>query len=190
MKTIVMGKKVKETYKVEVNQNEEGKLVSKPKIVLDDTDIKWEEILSYEGKPQYHTTDWYFITHSRYGKINISANEEVGIEKQIFRADLGDWIQYTDKVLDKKDNLKKCEKELASILRLYNTQKIEANPKAKSYCDIHKLDYAETDYEELMEIIDPDSCEVMVQLANITKENLNKVLAVEKGIGFWDIPCL
>ena len=183
-----MGKKVKENYKVEVNQNEEGKLLSKPKIVLDDTDIKWEEILSYE--PQYHTTDWYFITTSRYGKINISANEEVGVEQQIFRADLGDWIQYTDKVLEKKDNLKKCEKELAPILRLYNTQKIEANPKAKSYCDIHKLDYAETDYEELMEIIDPDSCkEVMVQLADITTESLNKVLAVKKGIDFWDTSC-
>ena len=91
-------------------------------------------------------------------------------------------------MLEKKDNLKKCEKELAPILRLYNTQKIEANPKAKSYCDIHKLDYAETDYEELMEIIDPDSCkEVMVQLADITTESLNKVLVARNDIGFWNL---
>lgn len=152
MKTIVMGKKVKETYKVEVEQDKDGKITVKPKIKLDNADIKWEEILSYEGAPQYEViTGWI---DNRY--IYLSETDEVKVEKQVFRADLGNWVQYTGKVLDKKDNLKKCEKELENALRLYNTQKIEANPKAKSYCDIHKLDYAETDYEELMDIIEPN----------------------------------
>lgn len=157
-----MGKKVKETYKVEVNQREDGKLVSKPRIVLDNRDVKWEEIASYDDEPQYEVRGF---CDNRY--IYLSEDEDVEIEDQRFRADLGSWIQYTDKELEKKDNLKKCEKELTQILRLYNTQKIEANPKAKRYCDIHKLDYAETDYEELMKIIDSTGAkEFRVAIAN------------------------
>lgn len=156
-----MGKKVKENYKVEVNQGEDGKLLSKPKIILDDCSVKWEEIVSYGDEPQYEVRYGY-----RY--IYLSEGEDVRIEDMIFRADLGCWIQYTDKELEeRKNNLKKCEKELAPLLRLYNTQKIEANPKAKRYCDVHKLDYGETDYEELMEIIDSTGAkEVHVAIAN------------------------
>lgn len=182
-----MGKKVKENYKVEVNQREDGKLLSKPKIILDDCSVKWEEIASYDDEPQYEVRGLY----NDYRYIYLSEDEDVKIEDQRFRVDLGCWIQYTNKELEeRKNNLKKCEKELAPLLRLYNKQRIEANPKAKSYCDIHKLDYAETDYEELMEIIDPDSCkEVMVQLADITTESLNKVLVAKNDIGFWDTLC-
>jgi desulfoferrodoxin (superoxide reductase-like protein) len=152
MKTVVMGKNVKKTYKVVTDMDDRGKLKSKPIIELEDEDIKWEEILSYEGRAQSYTT---FLSFSPHGYICLSEDEEVKVEKEKFRADLGDWYQYTDKVLSEKTNLKKCEKELESALKVYNAQKIEANPKAKAYCNLHKLDYAETDYEELMGVIEP-----------------------------------
>ena len=154
MKTIVKGKKIKRDYIVKVFKDDDGKFTSKPKIDLIHEDIKWEEILSYEATPQnqYGTsTKWFGM--SKY--ISLSEDEEVEVEKEKFRADLGCWIQFVDKELEVKDNMKKCEKELAAVLKEYNTQMIEDNPKAKAYCDLHKLNYAETDYEELIEIIEP-----------------------------------
>lgn len=156
MKTIVKGKKIKRNYEVKINKDGDGKFTSKPTIDLIDEDIKWEEILSYDDKPQSHSgshNNWFQVSFSKH--ISLSEDEEVEIEKEKFRADLGCWIQYVDKELDVKDNMKKCEKELVNVLKEYNTQMIEDNPKAKAYCDLHKLNYAETDYEELMEIIEP-----------------------------------
>ena len=155
MKTIVKGKKIKRNYEVKINKDEDGKFTSKPTIDLIDEDIKWEEILSYEGKAQshYNNSNWFQISVSRH--ISLSEDEEVKVVDEKFRADLGCWIQYADKELEVKDNMKKCEKELATVLKEYNTQMIEGNPKAKAYCDLHKLNYSETDYEELMEIIEP-----------------------------------
>lgn len=154
METIVMGKKIEETYKVDCKKDDDGKFLCKPTIVLDYTDTQWEEILSYKGEAQCQT-----LTAFRCGfrSLYISEDEEVSITKEIFRADLECWIQYTNKVLEKKDNIKKCEKELKPLLEEYNIQKITDDPKAKAYCDLHKLNYAETDYEELMEIIEPVS---------------------------------
>lgn len=176
-----MGKKVKENYKVEINQREDGKLLSKPKIILDDCSVKWEEIASYDDKPQYEVRGLY----NDYRYIYLSEDEDVEIEDQRFRADLGCWIQYTNKELEeRKNNLKKCEKELAPLLRLYNKQRIEANPKAKRYCDVHKLDYSETDYEELMEIIDSAGAkEVRVAIANDSLSNNS--LSIEDITSKW-----
>ena len=147
MKTTVMGRKIKKTYEVKIEKNEDGKFISKPEMELVDEDIKWEEIMSYDDKPQSELS----FFGSKY--IYLSEDERVEVTNQYFRADICTWIQKTDKVLEEKDNKKKLEKELAAALAEYNTQKIEDNPKAKMYCDLHKLDYAETDYEELMKII-------------------------------------
>lgn len=152
MKTIVKGKKIKRNYEVKINKDDDGKFTSKPTIDLIDEDIKWEEILSYEATPQnQYSAKWFSMSKC----ISLSEDEEVEIEKEKFRADLGCWIQYVDKELEVKNNMKKCVKELDTVLKEYNTQMIEDNPKAKAYCDLHKLNYAETDYEELMEIIEP-----------------------------------
>lgn len=157
MKTIVMGKKVNEIYKVYTETNKEGEFLSKPKILLDKEEVKYEEISSYEGYPQSSTSGSFFCPGDY---IYLSEEEKAKVTDKKFRVDLGCWYQYTDKIISKKDNYKKCEKELKAILKDYNVQKIEADPKAKAYCDLHKLDYAETDYEELMKIIDPDSKKV------------------------------
>lgn len=146
MKTIVQGKKVDSKYKVEFERDKNDKLVSRPRIRLENEDIQWEEILTYDGEPQSST----------YGRlIFLDEDEVVRVENEIFNADLGCWIQRVDKTLEEKDNIEICKKTLDMLRKEWNAQMIENDSKAKAYCDLHKLDYAETDYDELMEIIEP-----------------------------------
>lgn len=148
METVVMGKKIKNVYSVVIEKDDDGNYLDKPYIEKE-KETTYEEICRYEGTPQ---SDGFI-----YNEIYLSEDEPVVVEFKRFRADLGTWYQYTNKVLEEKDsNLKKAEKELAAELKLYNTQMIENDDKAKRYCDLHKLDYAETDYEELMKIIKPE----------------------------------
>lgn len=152
MKTVVLGEKIKNTYEVKPMMDENGNFTLKPHIVLVDKYIKYEEICSYEGTPQSKES---FMCHE---VVYLSEDERVTVKDEKFRADQGVWYQYTDKVLESKDvNLKKCEKELKSALEVYNAQKIADNPKAKAYCELHKLNPAETDYDQLMEIIGKDN---------------------------------
>lgn len=152
MKTIVMGRKVREIYKVVADKDENGMFKRKPKIELEDTKIEWEEILSYDYELQFHSEGYL----SRANYIYLSEDEKVQQLDAGFRADLGCWIQRVDKEIEKKDNLKKCEKELAPLLKEYNTEMIENDSEAKAYCDLHKLVYADTDYEQLISYIKPD----------------------------------
>ena len=185
MKTIVMGMKVNEIYKVYTETNKEGKFLSKPKILLDKEEVKYEEIASYEGYPQSSSLGTFFCP-SDY--IYLSEEEKVRVTDKKFRVDLGCWYQYTDKIISKKDNCKKCEKELKTVLKTYNVQKIEADPKAKAYCDLHKLDYAETDYEELMKIIVPESnliSKITVNDYDFSVCHEGSVLRIDNGVGKW-----
>lgn len=165
MKTIVQGKKIKVTYEVLVERDEDGKLSRKPKITLVNQDTEWEDILTYDAPPQGNET--------LIGEIYLSDDEAVSISRQYFRADLCVWIQRVNKLLEKKDNYKKCEKELKPLLAEYNTQMIEDNPKAKAYCDLHKLNYAETDYEELLKIL-PESSSIAYE-PSIVSNGINNV---------------
>jgi hypothetical protein len=150
MKTIVMGKKIKRSYELVSDLNEDNKFTSKPYIKELEPEIKWEEICSYEGEAQ---TSYMFIGRC----INISEDEEVVVIKEIFRADLGSYIQYTDKVLEDDDSGRAAfEEDLKSLLKIYNKQMIENNPKAKDYCDLHKLNYEDTDYDQVMKYISRD----------------------------------
>lgn len=107
----------------------------------------FETILEYEGTPQYEG--------ELFKSFYISEDEEVKIIKKYFRADLGAWIVETDKVLSEKHiGEKKCKQELAKVIKEYNKQKIESCDYLKTYCDIHKLSYEDTDYEELKDIVD------------------------------------
>lgn len=159
MKTIVQGKKIKETYKVVTERDDNNKLVEKPKIILADTEIKWEDILSYDERPQSKYTSNIFNLHL---EIYLNENELVRVIEEIFRADLGIWYQRVNKELEKKDNLKKCEKELKPLLEEYNVQMIESNDAAKAYCDLHKLNYAHTDYEELLKLLPNNSISIKI----------------------------
>ena len=153
MKTIVMGKKIKRNYELISDLNEDNKFTSKPYIKELDPEIKWEEICSYEGEAQMS----YAFLGIGGRCINISEDEEVVVIKEIFRADLGSYIQYTDKVLEDDDSGRAAfEEDLKSLLKIYNKQMIENNPKAKDYCDLHKLNYEDTDYDQVMKYISRD----------------------------------
>lgn len=167
MKTIVMGKIRTRKFEVVTTTDNEGKLLEKPYINELKSDIEWKEICSYEGTPQLSTECIFCM-----GIINISEDESVEIEKQIFRADVANYYQYANKILEEKpNNREECEEKLADALRVYNIQKIEADQKAKAYCDLHKLDYEETDYDELLGFINPPMSPITISTPAITISN-------------------
>ena len=147
MKTHVMGKKIKNTWELDDGKGKDGEYICKPEIYIKDKEVTWEEICSYDDVPQ----DCF------YGNLYLSEDERVYIEKKKFRADLGEWFQYTDKIIEEKDiNIKKVQKELKEEIRGFNKYRIEHDSRAKAYCDLHHLNYEETDYAELKKIIDPN----------------------------------
>ena len=156
MKTIVMGKKIKRDYEIKVEWDDNGKLKYKPFIKELAPDIQWEEICSYEGEARgcYKESLFSFDPH-KY--IYLSEDEKVVVEKEVFRADLGDYIQYTNKVLEEDEgNKADCEEDLKTYIKEFNKERIENDSKAKAYCDLHKLNYEDTDYDELIKYIDPN----------------------------------
>lgn len=151
MKTIVMGKKIKRNYELRAETDDKGEFLYKPFIKELDPDIKWEEICSYEGEAQISYVEW----GDRY--INISEDEEVKVTREIFRADLGNYIQYTNKILGENEgNKADCEEILKTYIKEFNRERIEHDSEAKAYCDLHKLKYENTDYDELMKYIHPN----------------------------------
>lgn len=151
MKTIVMGKKIKRNYEVKAETDDKGEFLYKPYIAEQSETIEWEEICSYEGEAQISYAEW----GKRY--INISEDEEVRVTKEIFRADLGNYIQYTDKILEEDEgNKADCEESLKIYIKEFNRERIENDSEAKAYCDLHKLEYEDTDYDELMKYVYPN----------------------------------
>ena len=149
MKTIVKGMNIERHYVVKDCKKMDGTFFHRPCMEQDPKQCKktFETILEYEGTPQFSGV----VIESFY----ISENEEVRITKKYFRADLGAWIVETDKVLSEKHiGEKKCKQELAKLIKEYNKQKIESCDYLKAYCDIHKLSYEDTDYDELKDIVD------------------------------------
>lgn len=149
MKTIVKGQNIEEHYVVKDCKREDGTFYHRPYMESDSKQRKktFETILEYDGEPQYDGVG--------LKTFYISENEEVIITKKYFRADLGAWIVETNKVLSEKHiGEKKCKQELAKLIKEYNKQKIESCYYLKAYCDIHKLSYEDTDYDELKDIVD------------------------------------
>lgn len=149
MKTIVKGRNIERHYVVKDCKKEDGTFYHRPYMESDSKQYKeiFETILEYEGTPQFEGVF--------YNKFYISEDEEVKLVRKYFRADLGVWIVETDKVLSEKHiGEKKCKQELAKLIKEYNKQKIESCDYLKAYCDIHKLSYEDTDYDELKEIVE------------------------------------
>lgn len=158
MKTHVMGKIVTNYYKL--NEGiKDGKYVERPNIEKVDSEVEWQEICSYKGEARTSRSSiWNYMTY-----IHLSETEEVMVEKQIFRVDLGDYFQYTDKII--REISKSSHKNLTYpdlqynldlLLKDYNKDMIENDDQAKAYCDLHKLNYEETDYDELLKVMGRD----------------------------------
>ena len=80
---------------------------------------------------------------------------------EVFRADLNEVHLFVNKIevipvdednLDNKDLLNSVEKQL----KLFNKILIISDEKLKNYCDLHKLDYEETDVEQVFKVVYPD----------------------------------
>ena len=161
MITRVFGKKIENFYEVIHNwkqvEDDNGEIrtvyTDKPTINKARKVKEWFELCSYEGEPRYNShTGW-----GLYNEINISENETVTIEEEIFRADLNEMHLHTNKVVEEKDINKEDElSTLEAQIKAFNKMMIESNNKLMSYCNLHKLSYEDTDCIELFKLVFPD----------------------------------
>ena len=159
MLTKVKGKIIENSYYIENNlkkirKDNNDKLVytEKPKLMKESRIVKWEDICNFDGKPYYnkHVKTFYDSKNS----INISENEEVTIDKEVFRADLNELHLFTDKIVEEIENFKEeVEESFKRELELFNEMMIESNEKLLSYCKLHKLNPKETDCIELFKLV-------------------------------------
>jgi hypothetical protein len=166
LRTVILGKKIENVYEVNYNRkfidggNGKKRTVytSKPTLVMTPRIKEWTEICSYDGEPRYNSgSNYIFGTMFSKNQINISEDETVTVNKEIFRADLNEVHLETDKVLEEVDiNKGESEEILAEQIRAFNSMMITSNEKLKAYCDIHNLAYEDTDVIELFKIVFPD----------------------------------
>lgn len=161
MITRVFGKKIENFYEVIHNwkqiEGSDGEIktvyIDKPTINKARKVKEWSELCSYEGEPRYNSR----IGWDLYNKINISENETVTIEEEIFRADLNEMHLHTNKVVEEKDiNKEDALSILDGQIKAFNKMMIESNNRLMAYCDLHKLSYEDTDCIELFKLVFPD----------------------------------
>lgn len=164
MKTKVLGKIIENIYSVNRNQtqikdtdgNFKDVYTGKPTITKETMVKEWSELCSFEGAPRYNLRYDGYVTVA--GKpMNISEKETVYIDKEIFRADLNELHLHTNKIVEERD----VDKEdalsiLAGQIKAFNKMMIESNDRLKTYCDLHKLSYEDTDCIELFKLVFPD----------------------------------
>ena len=163
MKTKVLGQIVTNKYSVDNKRKEikdstgESKMIyeAKPKLKKE-SKIEWTEICGFEGNPRYNSNPKNSVWSSSVfcKAINISEDEEVLINEEIFRADLNELHLRTNKIL-KEIDLNKDEMEIAlnEGMKIFNKEMIETDEKLKSYCVLHKLSLEETDCMELFKLV-------------------------------------
>ena len=128
------------------------------------------------------------ISFTFVGSLNISEDEEVHIAKEIFRADLNELHLQTDKIVEEID----LDKQVVDMgyevyLGAFNEMMIESNEKMKSYCDLHKLGYKDTDCIKLFQLLYPNEMyEIVDGVMRVKTESdaLGDILAV-KGISAY-----
>ena len=128
---------------------------AKPEIIKDVVELDPVEICQYDRNPMNSRTyngTWTIRIPYR-PKINVG-DEEFDVIKETFYADLGEWRQVVDKVVENFDHDKEtAEAQYAELLREYNEQMINEDEKLKAYCKLHHLDPARTDVDELKKIV-------------------------------------
>ena len=167
MKTKVFGKKIENVYEVDhkcktvedINGESKTVYTDKPTITKIPKVKNWVELCSYEGKPMYNSktvnTGFWLVIPSK--TVNISEDECVAIEEEIFRADLNEMHLHTDKVVETIDTEKADALSIyEGHIKAFNKMMIESNNKLMAYCDLHKLPYEDTDAIELFKLVFPD----------------------------------
>lgn len=146
---------VQKTLDVSYENNEKIIYTGKPELKFKDVIEDWHELCSFEGAPRYNKDT--FIYFGERNEINISSDETVKIEKEIFRADLNELHMFTNKTIELKEcDMEHAESELEKEIKSFNKTMIESNGKLKAYCDLHKLFYEDTDCIELFKLVFPD----------------------------------
>ena len=163
MITRVFGKKIENVYDVIYNtkqvEDNDGKVktvyTEKPQINKTRKVREWSELCSSEGEPRYNNSGYSIVLGCHY--INISENETVKIEDEIFRADLNEMHLHTDKIIEEKEvNKEDALSILDGKIKAFNKMMIESNDRLRAYCDLHKLSYEDTDCIELFKLVFPN----------------------------------
>ena len=172
MITRVFGKKIEKIYDVDHKwiqiKGDDGDFktvyTDKPTLTRETKVKEWSKLCAYEGEPRYNSqrsswlgTDFGASLFGSFNQINISENETVVIEEEIFRADLNEMHLHTNKIVeeidvDKEDALSILEGQI----KAFNKMMIESNNRLMAYCDLHKLSYEDTDCIELFNLVFPD----------------------------------
>lgn len=161
MKYVVLGKKVckswelKDHKKITIENNKRiDEYCGKPELIEKTDVIGYEEILRFEGTLEYNEKGDSWIFASR--EINISEDEEVTIEKKIFRADLNETYLYTDKVVEEtSDNEEDAQNALRMLTKKFNKSVIEKDEKMMNYCKLVGKDPKDVDCIELFKMLYP-----------------------------------
>lgn len=192
MKTRVFGKKIENVYDVDHKwmqiKGDDGDFktvyTDKPTITKEVKVKEWSELCEFEGSPRYNKNQNNSFTMLRFyhNSINISEDEEVYIEEEIFRADLNELYLHTNKIIEERD----VDKEDAlSILdgqiKAFNKMMIESNNRLMAYCDLHKLAYEDTDCIELFKLVFPDDEYVIVDGVMKVKEKPQTSICINNG---------
>lgn len=164
MKTKVFGKKIENIYVIDCKQktiqNEQGEditvFIDKPTLTKTSTMKEWVELCDFDGEPRYNHK--YPFALSFDTKINITEDEEVCIEEEIFRADLNELHLHTNKIVEEIDLDKEgVMSDYENQIKAFNMMMIESNNKLMAYCDLHKLIYEDTDCIELFKLVFPNN---------------------------------
>lgn len=164
IKTIVFGKKIEEKYSLDLK--DKPNYNGKPEIVKEIKELDKVKICEFEGnyssynvhykKNESHDSwnheyEWNFQFCPR---INISEEEEVAVIDRIFRADLGEYHWFTDKIYEtieiKPSNL---DKQLDEEIKIFNEVIINSDEKLLKYCNLFNLIPKNTDCIALIKII-------------------------------------
>ena len=172
MKTKVFGKKIENVYEVDCKwktvQNEQGEYVTvftdKPTLTKIPTVREWAELCAFDGEPRYNkgtkansSNPFAILNFSFKNRINVTEDEEVCIDEEIFRADLNELHLHTDKIVEETDLDKEgFESDYENQIKAFNKMMIESNNKLMTYCDLHKLSYEDTDAIKLFKLVFPD----------------------------------
>lgn len=164
MITRVMGRKTETWWTCEPHKHiesvaEDGSIKyrfdCKPELKSNVVEFDPIEICQYDGNPQKSNVYKPFGDIGLYtaAEINIG-DEKVAVIKETFYADRGEWQQLVDKIVENTDYGKEvAEAEYAEDICEYNQQMIGEDERMKAYCELHHLDPAETDADELRKIV-------------------------------------
>jgi hypothetical protein len=167
MITKVFGKTISRSFQKHDNiqiiivdgELEKEYFTAKPTLETIEDTIGWAEICSFEGYPFFNRAVYNsYYNYTDPNRFNISEDEEVKVEEQIFRADLNELHLRTNKIVNTIVKGQAAAQDwLDNELKHFNRTMILSNEKLKQYCDIHELSYENTDCYELFELVYPTS---------------------------------